>query len=146
LPSQSKSSTNLADVVNKFLRRRFKSGGIYSDAVRRNGDWGSIPPCPTGLDRVRGEERYRDIICFMAQLLVRQLDDDVKAKLQLRARRHGRSTEEEVREILANAVRDEGSDPTALGSRLAARFAGMGLEEEIPELRGHLAQPADFEP
>jgi plasmid stability protein len=82
----------------------------------------------------------------MAQLLVRQLDDDVKAKLQLRARRHGRSTEEEVREILANAVREEGSDRAALGSRLAARFAGMGLEEEIPELRGHLAQPADFEP
>jgi antitoxin FitA len=82
----------------------------------------------------------------MAQLLVRQLDDDVKAKLQLRARRHGRSTEEEVREILANAVREEGSDRTALGSRLAARFAGMGFEEEIPELRGHLAQPADFEP
>jgi plasmid stability protein len=28
----------------------------------------------------------------MAQLVVRNLDDDVKAKLQRRARRHGRST------------------------------------------------------
>jgi antitoxin FitA len=82
----------------------------------------------------------------MGQLLVRQLDEDVKEKLRRRARRHGRSTEEEVREILRNAVREEGGEPKALGSRLAARFAGVGLTEEIPELRGQPAQPADFEP
>jgi antitoxin FitA len=82
----------------------------------------------------------------MSQLLVRQLDEDVKEKLRRRARRHGRSTEEEVREILRNAVRDEGGEPQALGSRLAARFAGVGLTEDIPELRGQPAQPADFEP
>lgn len=81
----------------------------------------------------------------MAQLLVRNLDDDVKARLQIRARRHGHSTEEEVREILRNAVRDEGGARAPLGSRLAARFAGLGLTEEIPELRGQPARPADFE-
>ncbi len=43
----------------------------------------------------------------MAQLVVRNLDDDVKAKLQRRAKRHGRSTEEEVRDILRNAVKEE---------------------------------------
>ena len=63
-------------------------------------------------------------------------------KLRRRARRHGRSTEEEAREILRNAVRDEGGEPKALGSRLAARFAGVGLTEEIPELRGQPARPA----
>lgn len=82
----------------------------------------------------------------MAQLLVRHLDDDVKAKLQLRARRHGHSTEEEVREILRNAVRDEGDTRAPLGSRLAARFARVGLAQDIPELRDQPAQPADFEP
>jgi len=82
----------------------------------------------------------------MSQLLVRQLDEDVKEKLRRRARRHGHSMEEEVREILRNAVRDEGGEPKALGSRLAARFAGVGLTEEIPELRGQPARPADFEP
>ena len=40
----------------------------------------------------------------MAQLVVRNLQDDVKARLQLRARRHGRSTEEEVREILRDGL------------------------------------------
>jgi antitoxin FitA len=81
----------------------------------------------------------------MAQLVVRHLDDDVKAKLQRRARRHGHSTEEEVREILRNAVRDEGGTRAPLGSRLAARFAGLGLSRDIAELRGEEARPADFE-
>ena len=81
----------------------------------------------------------------MAQLLVRQLDDDVKEKLQKRARRHGRSTEEEVREILRNAVRSEGDTRPGLGTRLAARFRKIGLKEEIPELRGYPAEPADFD-
>jgi plasmid stability protein len=81
----------------------------------------------------------------MGQLVVRRLDDDVKLKLRRRARRHGRSTEEEVREILRNAVRDEDGVRAPLGSRLAARFSGLGLKEDIPELRGQPARPADFE-
>ncbi|HYC90948.1 MAG TPA: ribbon-helix-helix protein, CopG family [Thermoanaerobaculia bacterium] len=81
----------------------------------------------------------------MAQLVVRQLDDDVKAKLQRRARRHGRSTEEEVREILRNAVKNEGGARSGLGTRLAARFSRVGLRGQIPELRGHSVQPVDFE-
>ncbi len=89
---------------------------------------------------------YRDIIPAMGQLLVRNLDDDVKVKLQRRARRHGRSTEEEVRVILRNAVTDESAAPAPLGSRLAARFAALGLDAEIPELRDSPAHPAEFEP
>ena len=80
----------------------------------------------------------------MAQILVRNLDDDVKAKLQQRARRHGRSTEEEVRDILRDAVKDEAKGQAPLGKRLRALFADIGLEEDIPEWRGHPAEPADF--
>ena len=80
----------------------------------------------------------------MAQLVVRNLDDDVKAKLQRRARIHGRSTEEEVRDILRNAVTGEDASRSPLGSRLAARFAHVGLTEEIPELRGQAARPVDL--
>jgi plasmid stability protein len=78
----------------------------------------------------------------MARLLIRHLDDDVKAKLQLRARRHGHSLEEEVREILRNAVRDEGNAQEPLGSRIASRFAIHGIPQDIPELRGQPACPA----
>ena len=82
----------------------------------------------------------------MAQILIRQLDEDIKVKLQRRARQHGRSTEEEVREILRNAVRDDQQPPTKLGSRIAARFTDIGLDDPIQELRGHVVEPARFEP
>ena len=82
----------------------------------------------------------------VAQILIRQLDDDVKAGLQRRARAHGRSMEEEARDILRNAVRDEDQAPTRLGSRMKARFARIGLDEPIAELRGQPVTPARFEP
>ncbi len=81
----------------------------------------------------------------MAQLVVRNLDDDVKTKLQRRAERHGRSTEEEVRDILRNAVREDGAPLTPLGTRLRDRFAQLGLDDNIPELRDQPATPAEFD-
>ncbi len=80
----------------------------------------------------------------MAQLLVRQLDQDLKDALQRRARAHGRSTEEEVREILRDAVRAERAAPVQLGSTIASRFRGEGIEQDFPELRGHPARAADL--
>jgi plasmid stability protein len=82
----------------------------------------------------------------VAQILIRQLEDDVRERLRRRARRHGRSTEEEVREILRNAVRDElGDEPQSLGSRIAARFNVVGLDQDLPELRGQEPEPAEFD-
>ena len=80
----------------------------------------------------------------MAQVIVRQLEEDVKARLKRRAQRHGRSMEEEVREILRNAAREESRPITALGSRIAARFRKVGLDADLPELRGQRARPADL--
>jgi len=70
----------------------------------------------------------------------------VNPKLQQRACRHGRSTKEEVREIPRNALRADADAQEPLGSRLAARFARVGLEQDILELRGQPARSADFEP
>ena len=81
----------------------------------------------------------------MAQILVLNLDDDVKIKLQRLARRHGRSTEEEVRAILRSAVREEGAPLPPLGTRLKQRFAEIGRDEDILELREQQAHPAAFE-
>lgn len=79
----------------------------------------------------------------MAQILVRNLDDELKSRLTERARRHGRSTEEEVREILRNAIMAE-KIASPFGSSFRAHFAGIELDEDIPELRGQPARPADF--
>ena len=80
----------------------------------------------------------------MAQLIVRNLDDSVKRKLQRRAARYGRSMEEEVRDILRNAVKDEGRPRKGLGTEIAELFEGIGLDRPIPELRGYLVKPAKF--
>jgi len=80
----------------------------------------------------------------MAQLLVRNLDDDIKAKLQKRAKQHGRSTEEEVREILRNAVNEPTVPRGGLGTEIAALFEGIGFDQEIEEQRGQPVRFPDF--
>lgn len=82
----------------------------------------------------------------MAQLVVRNLEQSVKTKLQRRAKRHGRSMEEEVREILRDATKEEGIQRKGLGTEISELFKGIGLREgeEIPELRIKLQIP-DFE-
>jgi plasmid stability protein len=81
----------------------------------------------------------------MAQLIVRNLEDAVKRKLQRRAARHGRSMEEEIRDILRNAVKDEGRPRKGLGTEIAELFKGVGLEEPIKELRGYPVKPAKLD-
>lgn len=73
----------------------------------------------------------------MAQILVRDIEDDVKERLQRRAARHGHSMEAEVRDILRDALKGDQA-PAGLGTRIAARFDGIGLREgeEIQELDG----------
>ena len=83
----------------------------------------------------------------MAQLIVRDIENEVKAKLQRRAKRHGRSMEEEVREILRDATKTETSSPKGLGTEIASLFRDIGLMpgEEIRELRDIRLQVPDFE-
>ena len=64
----------------------------------------------------------------MAMLTVRNLPDDVHRALRVRAAQHGRSTEAEVREILASAVKPE--TRLRLGDALAALSRKMGLTNE----------------
>jgi len=81
----------------------------------------------------------------MAQLVVRNLEDTVKRRLQRRAARHGRSMEEEVREILRRAAREKEPPEGGFGSEIAALFADCGLDREIPELRGFTLKPPTFD-
>ena len=82
----------------------------------------------------------------MAQFVVRNIENAVKARLQHRARRNGRSMEEEVRDILRSAVHDEADPAGGLGTEISGLFAKTGLDAEIPELRGHEIKPPSFEP
>ena len=81
----------------------------------------------------------------MAQLVVRNIEDDVKERLQRRAKKHGCSLEELVRDILRDAAKDT-RPIRELGSEIAALFRGKGFREgEIRELRGYPVKPAQFD-
>jgi antitoxin FitA len=80
----------------------------------------------------------------MAQFIVRNLEDDVKARLKRRAAQHRRSMEEEVRHILRDAVKEQNRHIPKLGSRIAARFTKAGLSTDLPELHGQIPRSAEF--
>jgi plasmid stability protein len=82
----------------------------------------------------------------VAQLVVRNIESAVKARLQRRARRNGRSMEEEVRDILRSAVHEEDGPAGGLGTEISALFAKVGLDSDIPELRGQEIKPPFLEP
>lgn len=63
---------------------------------------------------------------------IRNLDDRVKERLRLRAARHGRSMEAEMRAILTEAVSEPGEE-TGLLSALLDRFGELGgVELDMP--------------
>ena len=84
----------------------------------------------------------------MAMLTVRNLPDDIHRALRVRAAQHGRSTEAEVREILANVVKPESR--VKLGEAMAAIGAKIGLTNEDFEAFAQVrvkvpAEPMRFE-
>ncbi len=82
----------------------------------------------------------------MAQILVRNVDERVKVRLQRRAKRNGRSMEAEVREIIINAALQKETPEVGFGTQMANLFRGVGLKkgEEIKEIRGMRLQVPKF--
>ena len=80
----------------------------------------------------------------MASITIRNLDDDVKTQLRIRASTNGRSMEEEARLILREAVGRK-AGPKNLASAIRARFAPFGgVELEIPA-RQPMREPPSFD-
>jgi antitoxin FitA len=77
-------------------------------------------------------------------LNIRNLEPAVKAKLRLRAARHGRSMEEEARSILRAALAQGESSGSDLGGRIHRRFAALGgVELDLPS-REAVRRPPDL--
>jgi plasmid stability protein len=75
----------------------------------------------------------------MASLTIRNIDESIKETLRLSAARHGRSMEEEVRQILRQSLLRERSSP-GLGSRIAQRFASVG-GMDLPDVTRSIPRP-----
>jgi plasmid stability protein len=83
----------------------------------------------------------------MAQLLVRNLEDELKTRLERRAKRHGHSMEAEARDILRDALREDKAPSAGFGTASVALFSGSGvyLDEPIVEIRDMRMEIPDFE-
>ena len=62
----------------------------------------------------------------MASILIRRLDEALKTRLRLRAASHGRSMEEEAREILKSGLAPGKRAAINLAESIRRRFAPLG--------------------
>jgi len=79
----------------------------------------------------------------MASITIR-LDDALKGALRVRAARHGRSIEDEVRHILRTALAEAPAQPTNLAKAIRRRFAPLGGAELKIPTRGKLREAPPF--
>lgn len=80
----------------------------------------------------------------MASITIRNLDDDVKTRLRVRAAAHHRSMEEEARLILREAA-GKPAVPANLGEAIHRRFAALGgVELDLPS-REAMPEPPRFD-
>jgi plasmid stability protein len=76
----------------------------------------------------------------MASLTIRNLDDEIKQRLRVRAAEHGRSMEEEARDILRRVISDT-APPRDLAAAIRARVTpGARADLELPA-RDPLREP-----
>ena len=69
----------------------------------------------------------------MASIIIRRLGENTKHQLRIRAARHGRSMEQEAREILKSALSQPAQQPKNLAEEIRKLFAPFGgVELEIP--------------
>ena len=102
--------------------------------------FGDIPPSANCYHA--WYHRLHEVVAVGA-LNIRNLDETVKRRLQVRAARHGRSMEAEARAILAEAVR-EPADSAGLFTTLLDRFGALGgVDLGLPG-REEPARAADF--
>src|SRR5947209_9469040 len=73
-----------------------------------------------------------DIIAIMASITIRKLEETTKRKLKIRAAMHGRSMEQEARDILKNALKTAPDKPANVADRIRAIFEPMGGVELKP--------------
>ncbi len=80
----------------------------------------------------------------MASITIRNLDDGLKRRLRIRAAEHGRSMEEEAREILRHAI-GKPAAPENLGETIHRRFAALGgVDIDLPP-REPMPEPPRFD-
>jgi plasmid stability protein len=77
-------------------------------------------------------------------ITIRKLDAALKARLRVQAAAHGRSMEEEARDILRTALSRKRDRAVNLAAAIRARFAPLGGVELAETERKAIRPPPDF--
>ena len=81
----------------------------------------------------------------MTDLTIRDLDAALSSRLRSQAAAHGRSTAEEVLDILRSALSSEPARESSLAASLRARFAPLGGFELPLAVREPIRSPPSFD-
>ena len=80
----------------------------------------------------------------MSTMTIRKIDEALKRRLRIQAAQHGKSMEEEARDILRAALSVESSNLGDLGKAIRGRFAKLG-GVDLPDIpREAIRDPVDF--
>ena len=119
-------ATETRATINEFEPRTF--GSCTGSLLSRFGSIGA-------------SERESASIAGMATITIRRLDETTKRRLRVRAADHGRSMEEEAREILKSAVAVRSSEAPNLVESVRRRLEPLGFVD-LPEVpREPMRQP-----
>ena len=81
----------------------------------------------------------------MATMTIRNLEDELKARLRIRAAQHGRSMEEEARQILSRDLQNNKTPPQNLADAIAVLVDPVGgIDLDLP-MRFTSREPPRFE-
>lgn len=81
----------------------------------------------------------------MATMTIRNIDDRLKARLRVRAAQHGRSMEDEARDILRAALSSEPVRRASLLEDIRARIEPLGGVELVLPAREAIRAPLDLD-
>ncbi|WHA40593.1 FitA-like ribbon-helix-helix domain-containing protein [Agrobacterium larrymoorei] len=79
----------------------------------------------------------------MASMTIRNIDEALKRRLRVRAAHHGRSMEDEARDILRAALSLHEAEPANLADAIRNRLTGEGVTLDIPA-REPIRENPDF--
>lgn len=81
----------------------------------------------------------------MANLTIHNLEEPIKELLSIRAKNHGNSIEEEVKQILRHTLLQDNQVPDNLAESIQKRFAQLGGVDDFPvSSRDAMREPPQF--
>jgi plasmid stability protein len=98
----------------------------------------------TIIDEQSVTDRKKKPRMGMASIAIWNLDDGLKARLRVRAAKHGRSMEDEARDTLRKELESERQPRRNLASAIRRRFSPLSGNDLPATPRAAMREPPDF--